>query len=680
MEEDKKTLKKQATFSRMRGIPQTIRAEHKKITVPSSDTGTYDITNPTVSLRTNEESSITIADMERLYWEEPLVNKALNIRANRVIGEGFELVQADGVNIDPEISKLAKDDCDRFLKKIGYLTFLRQSIINAYVAGNEWTELTYNSLGNLTSVAHGDFRTIDFRRNHISNKILLDLQGDPIGYWQYIENLTDLYNSLASTYGDLESYANIEASKKRLDESQSLEITNEQGIEVASIFRKPNYIFLKKEEIAHLSFNNLNDNHYGTSMIVPAYNNLVHLRQVMSAMAESINTMGYPKMHAKVGNEKHPPTEKMMDAADDMVLDPVRKEAFVTGYFVDLSYIESSATGSGNISSYPEWYVTAVATGLRVPRELLLGEGEANRATSEQGSSDFEKDVQADRRVLEEYIYKILGLYLKSKGYLSTDIERSIYVPEIKWPQFIVQDQILREKMVMDKWNAGLINLNEARDMLNLNEIEDRNRGEVFSDEVRDKPQDQTELDMYVGSRFEKQKRAQLALEPTEILDKGLNKEFKTEDVNYKKVAQEDVGKKIKSVSKSKAKKIRDIIVNGEAKGKSSTAIFEEVKKVGNYTKEETRRILATEQTNLVQHAKLEDAKNKGLSYKVWDSLMDKDTSQVCKALHGKKVKVGEKFKVTYKDGSGKTRRWSGYAPSAHPNCRSTLKFIKGDD
>jgi hypothetical protein len=178
----------------------------------------------------------------------------------------------------------------------------------------------------------------------------------------------------------------------------------------------------------------------------------------------------------------------------------------------------------------------------------------------------------------------------------------------------------------------------------------------------------------------ETEMEAQFALEKKSELNPSLNKQFKTQDVDYKKIAQKDVGTEIKSVGKDRARKIRDTIVNGEAKKKSAKAIFNDVKKIGNYTDEETRRILNTEQINLTRHAKLQDAQNTGMKFKKWKAVKPRgcaSCSAVCDALDGQVQPIDKEFKVVYKDKSGKTRRWKGMAPAAHPNCLSDVEFFE---
>lgn len=684
---------------------QLISASFRKQTISGKDNSEYYIFNPSIGIDTNTTPSFD--DLIKTYMTVPLVFKAINIRANKVISKGFKLTISQKIEEEEEFAaEEVLKKCDKFLNKIG-INFFRQSVINAYVGGNEWTEIVYNRLGHVISLNHGDFKTIDFRRNFINNKILLDDKGEPVAFWQYIENLAELYYNISSYYNIKESWENLEAVRKRFELIQKNEFTEPyvirdlDGRELGAISRKPMYLYLKNNEIAHLSFNNINDIHYGLSLIVPAYNSITQLERVMNATTEMINTLGYPKPVISVGSVEKPPTPKLIDDAGELVRDPVMKESFAIPYYYDIKYLESKM-GSGDISTYPEWYITNVAIGLRVPRELLTGEGEANRSNAQQGSSDFEKDCEADRRAFEKYIYKILDLFLQSYGYE----EDSRLIPEVEWEALISEDEALVERMVLDKWNAGLINFNEAREMLELPAIpENEERAVKYNDEIQQggmgdmfggmdlgggneyQPEPTEELiddaemsDNFPAEARESEFEAQFRLDSKKKINTELNKEFKTQNIDYKQLAQKETGKLIKTTSKANAKKIRDVIVNGVADGKSNTELLNKITELGNYDKPYyAKRILRTELKNLSSKGAYDNAKKKGLKYKMWEAVIDNKTGPDSKALNGQIVGIDENFKATWKDDKGKIHKWEGKFPPERPNTRCKIRYFDAD-
>ena len=686
--------------------PHYLEAQFRKITIPSTDVGTYDKDSPTITPDVSD-TGLTIEDFEKLYWTNPLVHKAINIKANRVIGDGFELIQSSGDAVEESVAEDAKDLCEKFLDKIKYVTFFRQSLINSYCAGNEWTEVIYNKLENMVNLTHGDFKTIDFRRSLITNKILLGLDGEPEGFWQYIQNLAELYQNIMVLFGSEETLENLQATKVRLEESAGVpvlsdgtenkyEIQDTTGIVRGVLWAKPQYIFLEKKEIVHLSLNNLNDNFYGTSLILAAYDSLIQLKQIQFATAEYANTLGYPKPVCKVGDELHSPSEKLNNLAEKAIEDPVRKEGYVIPYYMDLSYLVPPNTAA-DISSYPEWFVTAVSIGLRVPKELLTGEGDANRATSLQASSDFEKDNEADRRQLEGYIYRIFELLLEDNNITATH-GLNPYIPKIRWARMITEDEKIREDMILAKWEKGLINFGEAREQLKLNEINDEElNAKFYLEPTKENPfakydPEQTSSEEPIGQEAEPdegttqtdeevlKETAQHKLDPKSELNPSLNKQFDTEDVDYKKVAQKKVGTKIKTVNKTKAKQIRDTLVNGMANKERASQIKKDIKKIGKYEDYEVDRIVRTENKNLRETADYENAIKEGYTHKRWKAILDTRTTALSRALNGQVRKVNEDFEATFTNEQGKKEHWKGKLPPEEINSRCrVLYFKKGD-
>ena len=725
---DRKTTSKSKAF-----IPTAIEGtahhidehyvKHRKISVPSTDLRVYDFTSPGPRPNTAEQG-VSISDYEYIFMTNGVVHRAGNIRANRVVGGGFELLPSDQEGVDADLAEDARKECQAFLDRINYKIFFKQAYLNAWWSGNEWTEIIYNRFGSVVDVAHGDVQTVDFRRNFINNKIILDGSGQPAGYWQYIADLAELYYPLTSFYGEWGSFANFQEARKRLRESQTLtiempeekdgplefsirtvdELPNIIGsnLMVGLVFAttKPNYMLIQEKEMAHLSLNNANDNPYGFSALLPAYNAINHLEQVMYATAEAINSMGYPKPVLTVGDEKHPPTQTDNDKAQDLVTNPTRKESFTIPYWMKLEYLEPGTTGMSNISQYPEWFINEAAVGLRVPKEMLIGGGDANRATAETNSSDFDKDIEADRGAMEKYVYKILNHFLLSRGYIEQSPEQCMYLPKIKWQALVTADDALREKMALERWNADAINFNELRRALKMDEVEDM-RGTQYKSELTKEKQPggdifggapkvgNPDLGGSLGSTGGQPEvknpmeegqeiTAKHSLDPKAELNPELNKQFHTQDVDYKKVAQKSVGRKISTVGVNKAREIRDAIVNGEAHKKSPDDIIKAIAKIGGYNDAHARMIFITEHKNLMMHGDVEDAQKKGYTHKRWVSTIDKDTSPLCRALNGQRVPIGEDFKAIYIEGDiGKIKSWRGKAPAAHPSCRSFLAYEK---
>ena len=99
-----KPVEKPEELGLARGISRT--ATHTKMTVPSMESGTYYFQNPSAKPNT-EDATPSISDLEYAYWTNSVVHKGINLRANRIIGNGFELMPSDHPDANEGIAKEA---------------------------------------------------------------------------------------------------------------------------------------------------------------------------------------------------------------------------------------------------------------------------------------------------------------------------------------------------------------------------------------------------------------------------------------------------------------------------------------------------------------------------------------------------------------------------------------------
>jgi len=101
----------------------------------------------------------------------------------------------------------------------------------------------------------------------------------------------------------------------------------------------------------------------------------------------------------------------------------------------------------------------------------------------------------------------------------------------------------------------------------------------------------------------------------------------------------------------------------------SIESIKNRVQKVLDIGTDRARMIARTETVRANNMGHLDGARQSGLKLmKEWDAQLDNRTSKICNSLDKKRVGLNEKFVY---DGQEYD------APPAHPNCRSTLRFIQ---
>ena len=92
-----------------------LTAQHAKITIPSNDLQQYDIFGPSPVPDTATQG-VSITDLEYIFFTNPMAQKSVHIWANRIIGNGFDLLPSDEEGVEEEIAERAVEDCKKFLK------------------------------------------------------------------------------------------------------------------------------------------------------------------------------------------------------------------------------------------------------------------------------------------------------------------------------------------------------------------------------------------------------------------------------------------------------------------------------------------------------------------------------------------------------------------------------------
>ncbi|SHI36243.1 minor capsid protein [Clostridium intestinale] len=107
--------------------------------------------------------------------------------------------------------------------------------------------------------------------------------------------------------------------------------------------------------------------------------------------------------------------------------------------------------------------------------------------------------------------------------------------------------------------------------------------------------------------------------------------------------------------------KLEEVITSGLMAGKSSRRMADELRELTDYGKFAAERLIRTETTYIVNAAELESYKELGIERYIYVATLDLRTSDVCREMDGKIIKV-DKAKVGVN------------LPPLHPYCRSTTR------
>ena len=497
-----------------------------KLVIPSTDTGTYDKNNPTFK-PTMALNTPTIARYEELTATCPLLSKAFNITANRLIGGGFELRESGLTSDDGLEKECVKILNDFFFSKNDIYKILGQATFNALTAGNEWTEIVYSKFDEPIRLNHGDYKTVDFQRDWVSNKILLDGQGQPIGFWQYIENLAELYRLIGVPKETME---NLKKAKVRLEESRGISVTGTYGFGL--VMNRANYMLINKKEMVHLSFDNFNDNPFGMSRVLPCYDAVIQLQNVLNSTAEMVYNSGFKKMMGISGDKDTPSSQVLVDELENVLKDQHYKDRIIVTYPNKIELLDANGSLE-NVYRIPDVYFQLISLGTRVPREVLLSDGESNRATSNQQSSDFEKDIEGMRKPSTNYLNDIGRIVLLNTISLEGLIDEDnvdLYLPEIIWDSLIKEDEAIKREQVYKEWQLGLLSWGEARKLLEYDVVEEQaninERSEQYYQDVTTdnsiNPSMQGAISRSEGQQFSR-RLSKTYIQPGEEAPRGVN-------------------------------------------------------------------------------------------------------------------------------------------------------------
>ena len=298
--------------------------------------------------------------------------------------------------------------CKDLVENSGGDNLFRQLGINTTISGDGFLEKIYNQKGTkIMRLKHVHPLTLDFERDGTTNKILLDENKEIKGYVQLVVNADG---------------------KEQKDP-------------------------VNKAVIEHLKFNTLGDEFTGVSMLQPGYETIVRLMNMEYSAAEAAVKSANPLIIAKC-NTKSP--NQVAQWATILGRINGRDQIFVPEG-MEVSYL---SPGQQNFNDYADYFLSAVVTTLSVPKGVLLGasDGSGNRAEGIILTRHFYSSIRGNQRYMEDFFNKIFKEYADIAGF---DAPRLAF-------NDIAEDAALTAQSAMELFTAGLIDKNEAREMLGI--------------------------------------------------------------------------------------------------------------------------------------------------------------------------------------------------------------------
>lgn len=300
--------------------------------------------------------------------------------------------------------------CEDLIRDSGGTHLFWQLSVNTDIAGDGFLEKVYNqSKTKILRLKHVHPLTLSFKRDETTDKIIVGEDKEPVGYVQF-----------------------------HLDEN---------GTEVETD--------VPKEPIAHLKFNSLGDEFTGVSICQSGYDTIVRLMNMEYSAAEAAVKTANPIIVAEC-NTKSP----NQIAQWGQILGRIngRDQIFIP----DGMKFSLLSPGTQNFSAYSEYFLNAVVATFGVPKSVLLGDsGGGNRSEGIVLTRHFYSGIRGNQHQTEQFFNLIFEEYADLAGFKA---------PKLFFED-IAEDATLMARSAIELLGAGVISVNEARQMIGLEPI-----------------------------------------------------------------------------------------------------------------------------------------------------------------------------------------------------------------
>ncbi len=356
--------------------------------------------------------------LQNLYFTNQFIFRGINIRADELITRGFDVVGGDAKGI-----KLCRELIDRS----GGVQLFRRCSINTDVYGDCWLEYIWNKNKKnpiLMFVEQIHPATFGYKtKDNNLEEIELNENGRPIGF-----------------------------------EQRTVSPDNEGELRIP----------VDKKKIAHLMFNQVADEFTGLSIIQPLYDTAVRLMNMEESAAyaavKSANPIWIGESEAKSPHELYKWSTVLgrISGKDQIFLPKGMK-------------LRMEAPGRQNFNDYAEYFLDAVVAALGVPKVLLLGGGDANRATSIVQTRYFQSLIETNQLMMARFFNKVFERYGKIANF---DPPKLVF-------NEIMEDLESQGDIAIRLFDSGIITQEEARSLIGIERLNGSKTNVNFESDVK---------------------------------------------------------------------------------------------------------------------------------------------------------------------------------------------------
>lgn len=380
---------------------------------------TGEVGTPETQKLTPSYSRVPLDELELTYMNDAVVFNSINKIVQVIMSATHEIVAKD---------KKTLNYFERFVENIGHTgtevtwdEILSSTFQNQCLFGRAFNENIYNKRGNrIVDWDIVDPVRIDYAKNS-SSKIVLDLFGRPVGYFQTMpgEELTSHFN-------------------QTLPKGVVL-----PGGESGAKFIEPKYL-------AQCKLFTIGDGFYPMGLVEPIYKTSVRKLNIESALANAIYRHGFPIIWARLGDLNHQPTPAQINGMLEKLKNINFKQEIVTPFYYDLQILESKK--AEKMQDHLDYFKKQEVTGMGVPSAFATGDADgATYATLGNQSAMFQLTL---RDLINKTTFSIRKFMFEPISRL----EKFKEVPDIKW-DIIGTDEIDRKaKRIVKYVHEGILN------------------------------------------------------------------------------------------------------------------------------------------------------------------------------------------------------------------------------
>jgi len=328
------------------------------------------------------KSTVSSSQLETLFHSDGLTFREVYDYVDFIVGPGFYF---EG---DPKLVRI----CDEWSDLVRLKRILEECVKDILVggAGNAWVELGYNERGSdILALRILNPKTMDYIRDDASKNVLIDDDGEPLGYRRIKDQINEM-----------------EWRKDR--------ITRDGGV----IWRAPPGQD-GRDRIAHFKLFGIGESYLGQSPLETAYKQAI----IRLNLEDNVGEGGYRSggIVAYVGNEKFPkPSPNIIDKIVEDLRNVTTQSVFGFPHFVKLDRLPSpDLSGRDELILYFA-SIQSIAMGIPITRHLHTTSGRLAAKVSADMNLDFEQRIASlQDRLAEQVREKLLFRMLKARRLVS---------------------------------------------------------------------------------------------------------------------------------------------------------------------------------------------------------------------------------------------------------------------